>query len=307
MRRTILMLLMLALFLPVLSQSKDPQTAKIITTDIDNFWVAYDQSDSLDSDIFKKEYIDKGTPALKAFMKNRIGSAEALTSTMRKAPEYYASLREVSLQPAGMEAQVLEIFSKLKELYPDAVFPDVYFVIGRGNSGGTTFKKGLIIGVEMYGKGPDVPIDELNQWQQSVLKPVDEIPYIIAHELIHFQQKYDGGSLLAASIKEGSADFIGELISGRHINEHVHEFANPLEKELWEEFQSKMNEKNYDGWLYSSTKGRPNDLGYWMGYKIAESYYKTSTDKKAAIEAIMRINDFQKFLEKSGYAEKFEK
>jgi uncharacterized protein YjaZ len=195
---------------------------------------------------------------------------------------------------------------KLKYLYPDAIFPPVYFVIGALSSGGTSSNDGLIIGAEMYGRTPDSPIDELNSWLLTVLKPVNEVPHIVAHELIHFQQNYDGSTLLAGSIKEGSADFIAELISGKHINTHVHEFANPREKELWLEFKEKMHEKDFTGWMYSSVKDRPNDLGYWMGYKITKSYYDNQKDKQAAIKEILNIKNFDRFLEKSGYAKKFE-
>ena len=84
----------------------------------------------------------------------------------------------------------------------------------------------MIIGVDMYGLADDIPKEELSDWPKSVLKPIEEIPHIVAHEIIHFQQKYNGGNLLKRSIKEGATDFIGELIFGRHINEHVHEFAD---------------------------------------------------------------------------------
>jgi uncharacterized protein YjaZ len=111
--------------------------------------------------------------------------------------------------------------------------------------------------------------------------------------------------LLAACIKEGAADFLAELISGKHINQHVHEFANPKEKELWLEFKDRMDKKEYTGWLYSSAKGRPNDLGYWMGYKITKAYYDQAQDKKAAIREILTIKNFNSFLTQSGYANKF--
>lgn len=42
---------------------------------------------------------------------------------------------------------------------------------------------------------------------------------IVAHELVHYQQDYaPGNTLLRQSLVEGVADFVGELISGRHIN-----------------------------------------------------------------------------------------
>jgi hypothetical protein len=238
-------------------------------------------------------------------MDGRIKNAEYLASVIKSHPKYYHSIKVNTDSIGGMKDQIRQSLVKLKDLYPKAIFPPVYFVIGTLNSGGTSSDDGLIIGAEMYGLTPQTPKDELNDWLLSVLQPVNKIPHIVAHELIHFQQKYDGGSLLAASIKEGSADFLAELISGKHINQHVHNFANPIEKELWLEFRERMDKKDYNGWLYSSSKGRPNDLGYWMGYQITKAYYDKAGDKKAAIYEIMNIKNFNAFLKQSGYPDKF--
>jgi hypothetical protein len=45
-------------------------------------------------------------------------------------------------------------------------------LIGANNSGGTTSGNGLLIGTELYAKR------------------IDDITYTVAHELIHYQQKY---------------------------------------------------------------------------------------------------------------------
>jgi hypothetical protein len=60
-------------------------------------------------------------------------------------------------------------------------------------------------------------------------------------------------------------------------------------------------------WLYSeSGEGkRPDDLGYYMGYKICEAYYRSASDKKQAIHDMLNICDFKEFLKTSRYAEKF--
>ena len=96
---------------------------------------------------------------------------------------------------------------------------------------------------------------------------------------------------------------MAELISGRHINEHVHEGANQREDSLWTAFRVKMNDTDTSGWLYNANnaEGVPADLGYWMGYKIVESYYEKSPDKEAALAEILQIRDAQDFLERSGY------
>jgi hypothetical protein len=209
-----------------------------------------------------------------------------------------------------MKEPIKASFRKLKELYPAAIFPDVYFLIGVMNSGGTNTDKGLLIGTEMYGITKQTPYEELTDWHKAVLKSIEAIPHIVAHELIHHEQKSRGNNtLLSQSIREGSADFIAEMISGGNINDHLHTYGNPRERELWIEFQKEMNGKDYSHWLYQGdkSKDRPADLGYYVGYKICEAYYKQAADKKLAIKDILEIKDFNQFLVASRYAEKFGK
>lgn len=301
--------LFILLFLSVqaIAQNKDPLKAEIVTSDLDHFWAAFDAAGpEFKAEAFQREYIDKGSDGIKGFTKGRIRNAEYLAKVVAAHAQYYGSIRSSTARISGMEVPIRQSLVKLKELYPQAIFPTVYFVIGALSSGGTTSDDGLIIGAEMYGLTPQTPMEELNDWLKAVVKPVDEVPHIVAHELIHVQQKYDGGPLLTACIKEGAADFIAELISGKHINQHVHDFANAREKELWLEFRERMNTKDYTGWLYSTTEGRPNDLGYWMGYKITKAYYDGMPDKQKAIYDILNIKNFGRFLEQSGYAKKFE-
>lgn len=205
---------------------------------------------------------------------------------------------------------MLASFVKLKEIYPDAVFPDVYFLVGRMNAGGTVTFKGLLNGIEMYGKTDDASIAELSSWKKSSVGGIERIPFIVAHELIHYQQKYglfDDLNLLGRSLHEGSADFIGKLISGGNDNQKLHEYGNPREKQLWLEFKKEMNNMDTSNWLYQGDKAKdkPADLGYFIGYKITESYYNRAKDKKQAIKDILDIKDFNGFLKTSGYDEKF--
>jgi len=290
------------------SQDTNLESSKInlITTDIDNFWIAWEKSKTeFDSLVFDSMYIAKGSEGLKGFMPYRIVSAGKLVKTINKNRSYYEQLKKSTLQIESMKDDIKKSLINLSSIYPDAKFPPVYFVVGALNSGGTSIENGLVIGVDMYGKTTNTKMEELRPWLQTVLKPVTEIPYIVAHELIHFQQNYKTDNLLGASIKEGSADFIAELIAGKHINHHVHDFANPIEEKLWNEFKEIMHNNDFSGWLYSSIKGRPNDLGYWMGYKITESYYKIAKDKKEAISDILNIKDFDKFLKESNYKLKY--
>ena len=275
--------------------SKNPRDAKFYTTDIINFWKVFDETNpGFEATTFQQKYIDVGSKGLKGFIKNRIENGNNLSKTIKANLNYYEAIRESSLSIDKKRERFYECFDNLKKIYPEAVFPDVYFVIGAKNSGGTAFNEGLIIGAEMFGK------------DKNDFKPVIDIDYVdevVAHELIHFQQKYaQNNTLLAQCIREGSADFICELIAGSHSNTKIHEYGNTHARELWNEFVIQMNGTNWGNWLYSSKdKSRPKDLGYWIGYKITRAYYANAVDKIKAIQEILNIKDFNSFLADSKY------
>ena len=292
--------------------SGDPDAAKLVTSDIHNFWRAFDQAKPENAvEVFEREYFKPGSIGLSDFTKLRLKDAKTLTARVMHFRPYYESARASTLRIESMQPKIRASFYALKYLYPEAVFPDVYFMIGMLGTGGTASGRALLIGAEMYGRTPTTPEETLNDWLKQVLAPVENVPIIVAHELIHFQQKSPlqqrFGTLLGQSINEGSADFIAELISGGNINTHLFTYGDPREKQLWEEFKAEMSGKNTGKWLYngSSIKDRPADLGYYIGYKITESYYKQAADKRLAIKAILEIKDFQQFLKDSGYEKKF--
>lgn len=267
----------------------------IHTEDVDLFWKIYDKNaPKLKARSFQQEYIDAGSIGLKKFVPNRIVNGKNLARVVRKNHSYYKAIRETTLSHASRNERFRECFENLKSIYPNAVFPDIYFVIGAKNTGGTAFKEGLIIGAEMFGN------------KTGKIKPrldIDLLDEVVVHELIHYQQQYiKDNSLLAQSIREGSADFLCELIVGNHSNKSIHEYGNHNEKELWNEFSKRMYNNDWRNWLYyQKDRSRPKDLGYWMGYKITKSYYDNAADKKAAIYEILNIQDFKNFLQQSEY------
>lgn len=288
--------------------SQDPDSAQIVTTDVTNFWFAYDRVADNPANVFQEYYIDKGTVGLRDFVQLRIESARQLADWVMQHSRYYRSIRESTARISSFTPRIRESFHRLKDLYPDAVFPNVYFLIGRMSSAGTASDNGLLIGAEMYGRTPDMPVSELSEWDRQVLKPVDDLPGVVAHELIHFEQKErDPQNLLGAAINEGSADFVGEMISGLNINGPLHQYGNDHERQLWEEFRQDMHGTDGSKWIYNgdTVKNRPADLAYYVGYKICQAYYDRALDKKKAIREILGVQDYEQFLQKSGYAEKF--
>lgn len=295
--------------------NRDPANVKFVTSDIGNFWQAYDLA-AKETDkakriaIFQTEYLDKGSPGLKDFLRLRIKSAETIVNTIDRLPKFYASIRPQTLQVQRMEKRMRSAFEKFKSIYPAAVFPDVYFLIGVTSSGGTTGPSGLLIGTEMYGKSENTPMDDLPDWLRVVLSSVDNVPAIVAHESCHYNQRYntapDQRHLLGKSLQEGACDTIGELISGRMINEHLKVYGRTHDADIWRDFEADMYKPDYSKWLYNanSAKDRPADLGYYVGYMITRAYYRKAKDKRQAVHDILNIQDARAFYEASGVRSK---
>ena len=288
--------------------NKDPDAAKIVTEDIERFWQAFDAG--INEDNFQNLYFDKATKGLESFIPNAIGDVEQLVAEVRSNTFFYRSAREQTLEVNKLEPEIRSAFRNLKDIYPKAIFPDVYFVIGRMSSGGKDYPSGLVIGTEKFVLNESTNLWELDKWRRDTLATMDEIPIVVSHELIHHQQPYINANpqtLLYQTLIEGNADFVAELISDAPLAQYAHDFANAREEELWLEFQQVMNGTDYSGWLYGldNDSNRPSDLGYWMGYKIAEAYYDKATDKTRAVADIIEMKDAEAFLEASGYADKF--
>ena len=312
-----------ALLAPLLAQATepnhDPMRARLSTSDIPNFWRVFDKASLKDAaDLFQREYLDIGSPGLHAFLEVRIQNSRALASTVAARPKYYASIREATLsidQKPEIKEAIQTSFRRMKEIYPDAIFPDVYFVIGCMNTAGTTDGgKGLLIGVEMNARSENTPVDELSSWQRAVIGQIANLPHIVAHELIHIEQQQansqSGSSkatLLQKALNEGGADFLGEMISGEIINRVQRDYGNAHEEALWTEFSAAMHGTDASRWLYDGerAKNRPADMGYYIGFKICEGFYNRSADKSAAIRQILAVSDADAMLKESGYAEKF--
>lgn len=281
----------------IIHANSENDTTKVVlhTEDVERFWEVYDQTKpKFKGKVWQSQYLDPGSKGLKAFIPMRIESGRKLAKTVKKQQSYYEETRKNLPYIKGIKDTLENNFRAFKTLYPETVFPEVYFVMGRRNTGGTAFSGGIIMGFERFGlpssdSEPDIHLNALDD--------------IVFHEFIHFQQQYvRENTLLAQCIREGAADFLTYLVKGAKINPSIHEFGHANEAVLWEEFITRKDSNNWSGWLYGGKlEGRPKDMGYWMGFKICEAYYQQATNKKQAVADMLNIKDFNQFLKTSGY------
>ncbi|MDR5589057.1 DUF2268 domain-containing putative Zn-dependent protease [Christiangramia sp. SM2212] len=284
-----------------LETSENPKESNIITSDIENFYQAFDLAtkDSANAEsLFNKYYFKKGSPGLNDFYKTKIQSKEKFTEFVLAFEDYYQSIKKDISNLNDLGNQIDSNFQEFENLYPQARFPDVYFLVGKFQSNGTISNEGLLIGTEMLAKTPDS--DTVN-WNEDILRITLErkhIPITVSHEIIHFNQDKmkDGNTLLWKSIREGSAEFIAELIGGETDADYS-KFKG-REMEIWNDFKKEKNKSIWRSWQQESEE-RPRNAGYWMGYIICKAYYEQIQDPEKTVQDILSIEDYSEFLRKS--------
>ncbi len=296
------------------SQGQNNQQ-NIFTTDVTNFWVAFDNIQTTTDSVKKIEfikslYIDKGTEGLKAFMKLRNITSELLVSVIQKYPKFWASVRPATLALKEKETTLEANIAKFKKLYPDFKEAKIYFTISALRSGGTTMKDMVLIGSEMAVGNITTDVSEFtNKRYENFFKTQkeDNIVQFVIHEYVHTQQKGEGKTVLGQSICEGACDFITELTLGVPLKLPYLEYGRLHETELKEQFKKEMFDTTFTNWMYNgSTTKTVGDLGYFMGYTICKAYYKNAKNKKKAIKKIIELEYYNLeavkiFLRKSKY------
>ena len=288
----------------------------IETSDIKRFWTAFDavknSNDINKTKIFENIYVEKASKGLQDFIKSRDFTSEKWIKSFEEYPKFWNSIRPKTENIQKDFNKVEKIFKKFRRIYPEFNPPKIYFTIGNLKGGGTVINGNLIIGSELASSDKFVDFSELPKNYQDRMKINSGIMFLTAHELVHTQQNLNNSknsNLLGSCLKEGSADFIAELILEKKVEAPYIDFGLKNQCKIWEEFKKEMYGHDFQNWLSNTAtiKDRPADLGYFVGYIVTKNYYKNSLDKKQAIKEILTLdfadeNATENFLKKSKYA-----
>lgn len=278
------------------------QSVVVQTADVNNFWIAFD-SLKAETDLNKHEqiirrlYFDKATPGLSEFIKLRDWTPHRFIETIAKHPAFWQTVRHKTLEVNNNLTQIRQLFKQYKKIYKNFAPPEIYFVMGYIETGGTTTQKQVLIGTEIAAADSTVNTKGLHHLVQSFIKSNKGAFSIVAHELTHTQQK--GGdlgakrntNLLGLCLAEGSCEFIAELLLKQHIDRPYMAYGKVHQTELWDKFKREMHQKNTADWLYNGgyKKEGDADLGYYIGYTICKAYYEQARNKKKAIRQIIEL------------------
>ncbi|PTT28191.1 hypothetical protein DBR28_17030, partial [Chryseobacterium sp. HMWF028] len=287
------------IFLLVFASVFSQKSTKIFTSDIDNFWIAYDSIQKTNDhskklDLIKKLYTDKATKGLKAFMDARDYHDSLYVKIIDKYPKFWNSVRPNTLMIKTKTNELEASVGRLKEIYPELKDAEMYFTIGGLNSGGTVSGNMVLVGAELATGLPSTDASEFkDEWLKGVFakQSLDNIVSLNIHEYIHTQQVGDRRRVLSQSIKEGACDLISELVINKPLERKYLSYGAAHAAEVKELFKKEMFTGNFTNWLYNGRqKGESADLGYYVGYEICKLYYQHAKDKKQAVKDIIELN-----------------
>lgn len=293
--------------------TSNPDSIKIITIDVDNFWITYDKLSQVQTltdtiQVIQKYYLDRASNGLKEYIKASNSTVNDFSNAIKNHKQYLLSIRKSTTSIQNYKSKILEAARKLKSMYPSASFPQIYFVIGKFEVGGTQFPNFLYIGAELMCASPTSPLQEIKEDLRPIVSNVSNIATVCIHETIHYQQKYqDAKNILDGALIEGGADFITKQITGQTTAQSCFEYGFKHEKELWSDFKSQITSQNYLKWFTNipdTINHRPGMLGYFIGFLICEDYYIKSIDKVEALKDIIELKDPSEIYKKTKYFDK---
>lgn len=280
-----------------------PLAARINTADAERFQALWNAHDGrLTAPELQKSYLDPGSEAVKIFTPGRIKSAKNLAQKIaEKRADYERGLKVCLPAAKSADADLRAVFLGIEGLVPGSRLPRVYVLFGADNSGGTTGREAIVLGLEVVCRQATGDIDDVRAWLRR----------FFAHETIHTLQNWpDNATLLDAVLAEGGADYFASLVVGHSLNDKLDAWANAHREEIWRKFKTDIanpNLKTFGAWLYGGKRpeGWPPDVGYWLGARIAEAYMNKAADKQQAVRDILELRDTQTLLKASGYGDQF--
>lgn len=273
---------------------------EIFTSDITNFWIAFDSVATVKNneqkiELLNKYYFSKATDALKDYINVRGLKAEDWLKSIEQYPKFWKSVRHNTLSVLEHKEQIEKILIQYKKTYPRFIEPTIYFSIGVIKTGGTTSPDKIFIGTEITMADSTTDSSELIPFFKNYFKQNNNLIQMITHEITHTQQKLITDSLrtvLSSCLIEGSCDFIAEVILKKPYNMPHIKYGNEHKIDLLKKIVKEYKNKDYSNWLYNykSTKDEPADLGYYVGYLLSKEYYSASKNKSKAIAELIELN-----------------
>lgn len=288
----------------------DVTEVPVVTNDIDLFYAALDrmERDGYYESIVQTDYFDKGSDGLKDLINKDQLTAKDFVSYMKEHVSFFTSIRPYLTERDTYVSLTQDVLSRFDEVVPDARYKPVFFVIGRNRHGGTLTDAGFVVELQRNVLGlPDIEWGALDSTQ---FIPYADLDHMIAHEQVHVTQApmHLSNSLLRMTLNEGIADYIAYKVTAKKGNEESYSYGDKNYDSLLEEWLEDLDKpvgevRSKWVWNWGSDMDRPHDLGYYIGFRIAEQYCKRSGQTSESISALVYANDYDFIIKDSGILE----
>ncbi|MEZ4859190.1 MAG: Ig-like domain-containing protein [Flavobacteriaceae bacterium] len=275
---------------------------EFFSQDIENFWEAYDKitstKDSLLQQKYLKElYLDKATEGLKSLVLVRNYTQKEFLDYIVHSPKFWNSIKNNTLNVNKLYPEIEAAIKKLKSHYPELKPMPIYFSIGAFRTGGTTYENKVLIGSELSLADENTITEELPEWRKPFFvaykNPIEGLALLCTHEYIHAQQKEFEDNLLSYCLYEGIAEFVSCKVTDKESTTPAIKLGKANQDEIVKQFVKDLfTGENVYNWIWGENQNhlKVRDLGYYMGYEIAERYYHKSYDKKKALKELIELD-----------------
>jgi hypothetical protein len=123
--------------------------------------------------------------------------------------------------------------------------------------------------------------------------PLAQVVQLNLHEYVHTQQRDHEYNLLYRALYEGIAEFISVTALGGVSGSPAIEYGRTHQEQVRDRFAVViLSAGAIDDWMYNSVDNEfgTRDLGYYVGYEIAERIYQQATDKRAAVARLIELD-----------------
>lgn len=274
---------------------------KIISTDIEHFWDAYPKINNtkdtaVQYQLLRTLYLNKASDGLKSLIKNKEYTEQDFMEHFTKYPLFWQSLKANTQNLPRLYPAIHADLQKLKKAYPSFSSANIFFTIGAFRTNGTTEDRQVLIGSELSLADKSTHIEELPLARQTFYKtqnPLEELALLCTHEYVHTQQQPLIENLLSKCLYEGIAEFISCKVTGKKSAAPAIDFGKTNEAKVVAQYVKDLfimsNDNNWV-WGQNNNHLKVRDLGYYIGYEIAERYYNASKNKTSAIKTLIELD-----------------
>jgi hypothetical protein len=302
-----------------LSCNNKPQiTQEIVSSDINNFWEAYDKINTIKDTVLQLNYlnklfIDKASKGQKELFEKRNYKPNEYVKAINTYPKFWKTIRENTLNTKSYSAEIMEGITKFKEMYPEMKPAIIYYTMGVFRTPGTGFDDTVLIGSEFALGTSKADVSEFPERLNYVktyyaTNPIQNIQFLNVHEYVHTQQSEMVENTLSLALYEGIADFIAYKATTKEAPFPYVNYGKENDEKLRNAFEEEMfNFRKMGLWMWNANNQfKTRDLIYYIGFKIAALNYEKATDKTQAIKEMIELEytneaQVESFVNNSGY------